>query len=115
MPKIKKKPTKKAVVRAQPGKKTVAKRPRAVAKTVAKKAAKRSARAAKTKVKLAPAAKVKPKTQARVAAPRTLILPPKAKRKVGRVAPPPPRTPSVLTLSKELEQPLRLAPLAKAQ
>lgn len=110
MPKMTKKPKKKAVVRAQPAKKAAVKRARPTAKPAAKKASKRSAPAAKTRVKLAP--KAKEKVKARVAAPGTLILPPKAKRKPGRVAPPPPRTPSVLELSRELEQPVRLKPLA---
>ncbi len=99
------------------GKRSAAAEPTSKKKLAAKPASKRASSkrvVAKTQVKLAPPAKTKVK--ARVAAPRTVILPPKPKRASGRIAPPPPRTPSVLDLPEELEQPARVAvrPLAKA-
>jgi len=117
MPKIKKKPKKKAVLRVSAA--------RAAAAKPSEKAAKRSgARAAqgkpsrqakgtapKTRVKLAPVAKAQVKP--RVASPRALILPPKAKRQTGRVAPPPPRTPEVPALPAQVERPAHSPRLAK--
>ncbi len=141
MPKIKKKPMKKAVLRVPPAKAGKATLPRVSAKKAAKRSAKKAVAAravvahkkvkakpsprvktssaktssVKTKVKLAPAARAKATAKARIAAPRTVILPPKSKRPPGRIAPLPPRTPSVLELPKDREEPVRLAPLAKAK
>ncbi|HTA91638.1 MAG TPA: hypothetical protein VK745_18775 [Polyangiaceae bacterium] len=119
MPKIQKKPKKKAVSRASSG------QPRRASKA-APKAVKRSAlQSPKAKRKAQPLARPKAKASRGAKAPtrkpakraaspkaslqpklqsvalRTLILPPRSKKKTGRIAPPPPRAPRITEVAAE--------------